>query len=191
MDERLALLLHPVRLRLVYAMRAGGRLTTGELCSRLPELPKATVYRQVDRLARGGIFEVDSERRVRGVVERTYRLVADATAVSVTDALAMTTEDHRRGFTAAVAALMADFGAYLDRVDARPVSDAVTYRQFVVWLDPRERSQFIGELTRIVRAMVDNAPGHARAPYRLSTVFFPAGPGSSEGSETAHRSEPV
>jgi hypothetical protein len=180
MDGRVALLLHPVRLRLVHAMRAAGRLTTRGLCERLPDLPKATVYRQVGRLVRGGIFQVESERKVRGAVERLYRLVPSAVAVSIEDAEAMTLEDHRRGFTAAVAALMADFDAYLDRHEASPVADEVSYRQFVVWLTPEERSRLVGELGRMVRALTRNAPNDTRAPHILSTVFFPADPGPAE-----------
>ncbi len=180
MDERLALLLHPVRLRLVHAMRAAGRLTTRGLCERLPDLPKATVYRQVARLARGGVFQVESEHKVRGVVERLYRLVPSAVAVSIEDAKAMTAEDHRRGFTAAMAALMADFDAYLDRPEASPVTDGVTYRQFVVWLTPEERSRLIDELGRIVLALARNAPDDVRAPHILSTVLFPAEHGPAQ-----------
>jgi len=32
----------------------------------MPELRKATVYRQVDRLLRGAMFMVEEERRMRG-----------------------------------------------------------------------------------------------------------------------------
>jgi hypothetical protein len=182
MDERLALLLHPVRLRLVHAMRAGGRLTTGELCARLPDLPKATVYRQVDRLVRGGVFRVESERKVRGVIERRYQLGAGATAAGADGAQGMTIEDHRRGFTAAMAALIAEFGAYLDRDDARPAADEVSYRQFVIRLTREERSRFIDELGRMVRSLARNQPDDARAPYMLSTVFFPTAPGPADRS---------
>ena len=136
MDERLALLLHPVRLRLVHAMRSGGSLTTRELCERLSELPKATVYRQVERLARGGVLEIESERRVRGAVERRYRLVPEAAAVTAADSRSMTVEDHRRVFPAAMAALMADFDAYLDRPGADPFAYQVSYRQYIVWISP-------------------------------------------------------
>jgi hypothetical protein len=181
LDERLALLLHPVRLRLVHAMRTAGPLTVGELCTRLPELPKATVYRQVDRLVRGGVFQVESERKVRGVVERRYRLNAGAAAVSLDDARRMTREDHRRGFAAAMAALMADFGGYLDRGDADPVSDEVSYRQFVVWLTPEERSRLIAELSRMLLALPSHSDGDPREPYILSTVFFPARQASAGG----------
>src|SRR5689334_7880308 len=109
-------------------------MTTGELVERLQDLPKATVYRQVERLARGGVFEVAAERKVRGVVERRWRLKPGATAVSAEDARGMSLEDHQQAFTAAAAALLADFGAYLDRPGADPFGDMVSYRQSIVWL---------------------------------------------------------
>ena len=174
MDQRLALLLHPIRLRLVHAMRTHGSLTTRELCARLPELPKATVYRQVERLARGGVLEVESERRVRGAVERRYRLVPEAAAVTAADSRSMTVEDHRRVFPAAMAALMADFDAYLDRPGADPFVDHVSYRQYIVWLSPQERARFLGELERLLRSLIPNEANDHRAAYVLSTPFFPA-----------------
>jgi DNA-binding transcriptional ArsR family regulator len=187
LDQRLALLLHPVRLRLVHAMRTAGSLTTRELCARLPELPKATVYRQVERLARGGILEVESERRVRGAVERRYRLVPEAAAVNADDARSMTLEDHRRVFPAALAALMADFDAYLDRPGADPFADQVSYRQYIVWLSPQERARFISELGRLLRSLTPNEANDDRAAYILSTPFFPAsrGPAGEPPGEDA------
>lgn len=171
---RLALLLHPVRMRLVNAMHAGQKLTTFELCARLPDLPKATVYRHVERLVRGGVFEVESERRVRGAVERRYRLTAGGAVVDPDAARSMTLEDHRRGFTAAVAALIADFNAYLDRDGAEPMADQVSYKQFTIWLRPAERSRLIRDFRRMLQALLNNKAGAGRAPYLFSTIFFPA-----------------
>ncbi len=170
---RLELLLHPVRMRLVNAMHAAGMLTTSELCARLPDLPKATVYRQVARLVRGGVFEIESARQVRGAVERRYRLAAGGAVVDAKDARFMTREDHRRGFTAAMAALIADFNVYLDRGAADPLADEVSYRQFTLWLRPAERSQLILDVLRTLRARMNNKPGTGRDPYMLSTVLFP------------------
>ena len=170
---RLELLLHPVRMRLVNAMHAAGMLTTSGLCARLPDLPKATVYRQVERLVRGGVFEVESARQARGAVERRYRLAAGGAVVHANDARAMTLEDHRRGFTAAMASLIAGFNAYLDGGDADPMTHEVSYRQFTLWLHPKERSQLILDFQRMLRARTNNKPGAGRDPYMLSTVFFP------------------
>jgi DNA-binding transcriptional ArsR family regulator len=175
LDQHLSLLLHPVRLRLIHAMRIGGCLTTNELCQRLPDLPKATVYRQIERLLRGGVLRVESERKIRGAVERRLQLNSEAAVVKADDAKAMTLEDHRETFTAAMAALMADFGAYLDRPGANPFADKVSYRQFVIWLSPQERSKLVGELGRVIAAHARNEPSPSRAPHILSSVFFPGG----------------
>ena len=65
------LLAHPVRMRIVHALR-GRELTTGQLCELLPDVSKAMVYRHVEALATGEVLEVAAERRVRGAVERTF-----------------------------------------------------------------------------------------------------------------------
>ena len=183
---RLNLLLHPVRMRLVNALAGGRSLTTAALCDRLPDLPKATVYRQVELLRRGGIFEVERERRVRGAVERTYRLGRRGALVAPEEARVMTLEDHRRGFTAALAALIGEFNLYLDRNGADPTADEVSYKQFTLWLTPAERSRLIHQFGRLLLAGMKNLSSPGRAPYHASTIFFPAdGPIGGQTKPTA------
>jgi DNA-binding transcriptional ArsR family regulator len=172
-DENVELLLHPVRLRIVRAMRVAGELTTGGLCERLSDVPKATIYRHVERLLKGGVLRVESEHKVRGVMERVYRLDAAATPIGPQVAQAMTAEDHRLGFAAAMGALLGDFNAYLDSDGARPAEDRVAYRQFLVWLSDEERDRLILELSSLVLAHRDNGPREGRAAYILSPLFFP------------------
>src|SRR4051794_38733766 len=90
------LLAHPVRMRIVHALR-GRELTTGRLCELLPDVSKAMVYRHVEALAAGGVLEVAEERRIRGAVERTYRL-CQAT-IGPDD---LSPDDYRRGFDLAL-----------------------------------------------------------------------------------------
>ncbi len=79
--DALELLAHPVRLRIVHALRGDRALTTAELSALLPDVSKAMVYRHVDLLASAGILEVAQERRIRGAVERLYRLRPDRATV--------------------------------------------------------------------------------------------------------------
>lgn len=71
-------------------------------------------------LAKAGLLGVDSEERVRGAVERTYRLYPARTALDLETIAAMTIDDHQRGFAAAIAALLAEFDVYLEREGADP-----------------------------------------------------------------------
>jgi hypothetical protein len=172
------LLLHPVRLRVVQAFLGDRTLTTGDLHAELDDVPVATLYRQVAILADAGILTVAGERKVRGAAERSYRLVAEAASVSAEDAATMTVEDHGRAFASFVAALLGDFGRYLDRAASGGVPDLVAdrvgYRQAAVWVTDEEFDGMQAELTSVLQARMANRPDGARRRRLISTVHLPA-----------------
>ena len=112
-QTRAEILLHPVRLRIVLAFGAE-RLTTAQLSHRLPDVAHATLYRQVAALAEAGMLEVVSERRVRGGVERTYVLAADAATLGPVDASGMSKDELLSGFVVFAGTLIDAFGRYLE-----------------------------------------------------------------------------
>lgn len=169
--DRLELLAHPVRLRIVHAMSAGRALTTSELCERMPDVSKATVYRHVGLLADAGVLEVEGEQRVRGAVERRYRLRQDVVAVGADEVATLSPEDHRRVFAAAMATLIAEFNAYLDRTEV--VADTVGYRQHAVWLSPEELGEVVEGMRAAIVPKMANEPAPGRTRYLLSPVMFP------------------
>lgn len=171
--DTLELLAHPVRLRIVHAMRGRRTLTTAQLCALLPDVSKAMTYRHVDLLAAGGILEVAEERRVRGAVERHYRLRQDRAVIDADMAKSLSLQDHRRGFATAVAALVAEFNAYLERERADPAADLVGYRQHAIWLSPDELLELIGELRAAIAPRLANQAAPNRARYLLSPILFP------------------
>ncbi|MEV4570288.1 helix-turn-helix domain-containing protein [Nonomuraea sp. NPDC049419] len=173
--DTLELILHPVRLRVMWALSGGRTRTTSDLCERLPDVPKTTLYRHIALLADAGLLEVAGEHRVRGTVERHYRLRQDATRI---DADAMSLEDHRHGFAAATAALIAEFGAYLSSHGADPARDGVGYRHATLWLTPDEMTDLADEVRRSLVARAGNGPGGGRRPYLFSPIFFPSGEGT-------------
>jgi DNA-binding transcriptional ArsR family regulator len=167
------LLLHPVRLRIVAALSGEQELTTKQLCDRLQDVSRVTVYRQVAVLTEGSCIEVAGERRVRGAVERSYRLRPERPRIDAELAAEMSLEDHRRGFAAAMAVLVAEFNAYLDRDDADPVDDKVGYRQTVLWLSPTELDDLVRLMFEVLRDAMANEPAPGRRPYLLSPIVFP------------------
>jgi hypothetical protein len=173
------LLLHPVRLRVVQAFLGDRTLTTSQLREDLPDVPAATLYRHVGVLADAGVLAVVGERRVRGTVERSYRLDLAAASVATADTSAMTADDHRRAFTVFAAALMADFDRYVTR--AAPdggapdlAGDRVGYRQAAVWVTDEEFDAMATELAAVVRARMANRPDGARRRRLITTVHLPA-----------------
>ena len=88
-------------------------------------------------------------------------------------AAAMSLEDHRRGFAAAMAVLIAEFNAYLDCDGADPVADGVSYRQGTLWLSPHELAEMSRKMLEVLRDSVANKPRSGRTPYLLSPILFP------------------
>jgi DNA-binding transcriptional ArsR family regulator len=168
------LLLHPVRLRIVFAAMDGLPFTTSDMSLRVPDVSKASMYRHIALLAAGELLEVESEELVHGIVERHYRLLRVRAVIDPVAAAAMTNDDHRRGFAAATASLLAEFNAYLDRPESNPTSDSISYRQFPLWLTDAERDALVAEVSASVQARLAHDASAERTRYLLSTVFFPA-----------------
>ena len=190
--DTLDLLMHPVRLRIVHAMSGGRILTTSDLCARLPDVPKTTVYRHVALLAEAGVLEVEGEQRVHGAVERRYRLRRERTVIDQEAAASMSLEDHRRVFAAAMAALLAEFNTYLDRDHADPTADSVGYRQIPLWLNQGELAELIGEVRSAIVSKLDNKPTPDRSLHLLSPILFPIEEPSPQrtGKQAAAATEP-
>ncbi|MHA6793236.1 helix-turn-helix domain-containing protein [Pseudonocardia bannensis] len=167
------LLLHPVRLRVVQAFLGDRALTTSDLRAELPDVPPATLYRHVGALAEGGVLEVAEERRVRGTVERTYRLPAGAGSIGPQEAATMSAEQHRQGFLAFVAGLLADFDRYLERDDVDLARDLVGYRQAAMYLSDDELRELIAELGTVLASRTANGPGEGRTRRIFSTILMP------------------
>jgi predicted transcriptional regulator len=170
--DSLELLLHPIRTRIIHGLSGGQVRTTAELADRLPDVSRATVYRQVAVLVDGGILQVAKERRVRGAVERSYRLRPGRAVISREAAASMTKDQHREAFAAAMAVLVAEFNAYLDRPDSNPIRDSVGYIQAPLWLSRSELADLIRKVGELIAANKDNV-AKARRPYLLSPIIFP------------------
>jgi DNA-binding transcriptional ArsR family regulator len=172
--DTLELLLHPVRLRIVYALSGDRVRTIAELSESLADVPRPSLYRHTALLVEGGVLEVADEQRVRGAVERHYRLRRDRPKLTPDSGKSMTIDDHRQGFAAAMAALHAEFNAYLDRPGADPYADRVGYRQGVFWLTDQEFTELVQGMQDVVAPMAANEPGPGRHPRLISLVQFPA-----------------
>jgi hypothetical protein len=119
------------------------------------------------------LLEVAGEQRVHGAVERRYRLHRARAVIDRDAAASMSLEEHRHGFAAAMAALVAEFNTYLDREHADPTADLVGYRQIPIWLNQDEVADLIGEIRGIIMSRMDNKPAPDRTLHLLSPILFP------------------
>ncbi|HKT01383.1 MAG TPA: helix-turn-helix domain-containing protein [Rugosimonospora sp.] len=167
------LLLHPVRLRIVQAFLGDRALTTGALAAELADVPPATLYRQVARLAGAGVLQAVAQRRVRGAVERTYVLRASAALITPDQVATMSVDDMRQAFLAFTAGLLGDVDRYLAGEDVDPTRDGASFRLGALWLDDAEFAALLRELMRVLQPAAANPPRPGRRRRILATVLLP------------------
>ncbi|WP_238007499.1 helix-turn-helix domain-containing protein [Dactylosporangium sp. AC04546] len=167
-------LLHPVRFRIVQALLGERELTTAQLGEALPDVATTTLYRHVALLVEVGILHVVNERRVRGSVERTYRLKVDAASIDGAEARTMSAEEHRQAFTTFMAAVLGDFDRYLGRETVDLEADLVGYRQAALHLTDDEMRQFLGEYRELLTRWLAVPAGPDRIRRLFTTVVMPA-----------------
>ncbi|QUW78402.1 ArsR family transcriptional regulator [Streptomyces mirabilis] len=119
------------------------------------------------------MLEVADEQRVHGAVERRYRLRRTRAKIDPETAASMSLEEHRHAFAGAMAALLAEFNAYLDRGHADPTADSVGYIQVPLWLSQDELAELISEVRGAIVSRMDNKPAPDRGLHLLSPILFP------------------
>lgn len=68
------ILLNPIRMRIIQEVAAVKGITTTELCKKISDVPRTTMYRHIKILINNNFLAIVSEQRVRGSLERTLAL---------------------------------------------------------------------------------------------------------------------
>jgi DNA-binding transcriptional ArsR family regulator len=173
MNDLVDLVLHPIRMRIVMAL-AGREMTAQQLAETLGDVPLATLYRHLNRLAEAGVLTVASERRVRGTLEKAYTLGSQGAFIDPQQFAAMSREDHLRYFTTFAATLLDDFSRYVK--NAEPINiltDGVGYQKFPLELSDEEFAAVAKGINAAIVPHLSNQPAPGRKRRIFATIVMP------------------
>lgn len=173
MSDRVTLLLHPVRLRIVQAL-SGRSLDMGTLQRRLPDLPTSSLYRHMAALRQAGIVlpgpDAPRARDQRFSLSGSTRLTAE-------DVAGLGAAAHHQHFTTWVATLLSRYGAYLDAAEARGAvdigADRVGWTERSFHATEAEFDAIAAEVEAVFARAAAAPEGPGRRRRRLATVTFP------------------
>jgi DNA-binding transcriptional ArsR family regulator len=151
------LLLHPVRLRIILAT-AGRQVTAQQLATELPDVPQATLYRNINTLADAGILNVVEERRVRNTLEKTYALPEQDLRLSKEDLENAEPEDYVRMFTQYLGLQLGYYVRYIQHGDVDFARDNVVFHMFPVYLSKEERQELEQAINALLLPYAKNKP---------------------------------
>jgi DNA-binding transcriptional ArsR family regulator len=170
----LALFGNPVRMRIVHALYDGRELTTAQLCERFPDISQATMYRHVSEMEQAGALEIVSVAKVRGAIERTYRLRLSEVQLAKSERAALTPDDLRRTMTTVATVMVSEFDQFLETARS-PWKGGLSLVQLPLWLNDDELSELAATMQAFI-ARTQNNKAKGRKRYLLSPICFPLVP---------------
>lgn len=170
--SRLATILHPVRLRIVLALQ-GGKLTTQEIRTRMPDVPQATLYRHISHLLQAGVVEVVERTQVFGTQERTLALVEGQTLARPEEFAASTPEELTQYFSIFLGALLEIFDQYVHTSSRDFGRDSVTFVTERVNLTPEEAQEVRMEMHRKMEEWAKRPDTEGRQQRTLAFCSIP------------------
>lgn len=168
-------MLHPVRMRVLMALAGSPGMTPMQIADLLDDVPQATLYRHIQRLAKAGLLRQVEERPVRGTLEKVYALnQTSKTTLGPEGFEQLSKEDHLHYFTAFTVSLLDQFSRYLNHRD-RPdlLADGVGYAQVAVFMTDEELAQFSSTINQAVMPHLQPGGVQGRKKRFLATIMMP------------------
>ena len=171
-NEKADLIIHPVRLRILRILGENS-LTTAELSTRMPDVPKSSLYRHIRKLLDGGMVAVTDINIAKGTEEKVYHCVVPPT-ITPQEAEAMSSEDHLRYFSAYAATLIQGFKRYLDTRNTPDfVQDRVGYSEVYFYASTDELDELLAPLSQGLMKLSNNGPTEGRKFRKLVVINHP------------------
>lgn len=160
-------LLNPIRSRIIQFVARHQRATAGDIALFMTDVPKTTLYRHLNTLAKHNIIIVVEENRVRGSVERTYSL--DIKAISEKD----TKENALGNAFGFLMKIYGDFDRYFSDENANPEADKVFLSNISLLLTDEEFNDLLKQINVLLSEHLNNKPENKRKQRSLSFISSP------------------
>ncbi|WP_160720961.1 helix-turn-helix domain-containing protein [Bacillus sp. USDA818B3_A] len=172
-ESTVDVILHPVRMRIIQTL-INQQYTAQQIRECLPDVPQASLYRHINKLADAGVIHIIEEIPNRGTIEKVYSLQDPAMASIGPDQLKnFSKEEHMNLFFKFMANMMGEYERYLNQSYIDLVRDGVAFRQTSVFLDDEEFVQFIKELSEVFSRVAHNKPEKGRRRRSIATIIVP------------------
>lgn len=138
------IILNPIRMRIIQELSTRQSITASELCERISDIPRTTMYRHINILIDNKILTVISEKKVRGSLERTI-------ALNISEITKHNTIEN--GVHNAFGFLMSNYAKFHNYFSGRnpdPAKDRIFLNNTVLMMSDTEFDQFITELRELI-----------------------------------------
>ncbi len=139
------IMLNPIRMRIIQELTSVQSITATELCEKISDVARTTMYRHISTLINNNILVVVSERRIRGSLERTIALnIPELTKHN-------TIENATQNAFGFLICNYAKFHKYFSGENPDPGKDKIFLNNTILMTTDDEFDQFLSELSELFK----------------------------------------
>lgn len=160
------IMLNTVRMRIIQELSKVQNITATELCEKIKDVPRTTMYRHINILIDNNILSIVSEKKVRGSLERTLALNIEEISNQNTIENA---DQNAFGF---LIATYSKFHNYFNSENSNLSKDKIFLNNTVLMMNDAEFDNFVLELSELIlKYNLDSSEG--RKPRDISIISSP------------------
>lgn len=171
-ESKVDVILHPVRMQIIQNL-INQQLTSQQLKELLPDIPQASLYRNIKKLVEAEVIQIVDEIPIRGTVEKVYSVNDKHLSINPEEMNNLSREEHMGFFINFMANLMGEFERYLSQEKIDLLADGVSFRQTPLYLTDAEFIEFIKDLSAAYAKVTPNKPEKGRKKRTVATIIIP------------------
>jgi DNA-binding transcriptional ArsR family regulator len=160
------IMLNSIRMRIVQAVATKKSMSATEICDKINDVPRTTLYRHISILLDANVLMVVDEKKIRGSVERTLALNMDEIAKH------NTIENVPQQAFGFLMNTYSKFEKYFNKENFVSANNKIFFNNTVMMMDDQEFDKFLSELQALLlKYHFDGAQG--RKPRDISIISAP------------------
>ena len=168
MEKLLKVLTDPVSNRILQMIRIRGRMTISEILSENMQVPRATVYRKIEKMLEVGAIYIADTNRVRGQTENVYAVkemyIADTESG----------KDSMKLVTISLMQILDQYDRYFSSGNADVNRDKLFLLNYAITLSDEDFSEMISEIFQIAEKYQQKK---AAPDAKLRSLYLLSAPG--------------
>lgn len=144
MEKLLKVLTDPVSNRILQMMRVRERMTISDILSENTDVPRATVYRKVEKMLDVGAIKIVDSHKVRGQTENVYSIK------QIYIANPKTNEDSMEIVTISLMQILDQYTRYFKSENADVNRDKLFLLNYAISLSDKDFSEMMSDIFKII-----------------------------------------
>ncbi len=170
-SKKTKLLLHPTRSKIIRIL-ANNEMTTSEIMSVLPDIPQATLYRNIKLLWENNIITVVKEVTIRGTIEKTYTLKKGAGKLSEVEIENISAKELMDIISSFISIIYSDLDTYINNENSNFDFTELLIEQKSIFLNREELVELKKQLLNVIKQYA-NKNHKGRQLFHVTQFLIP------------------